>query len=533
MKCINKLLAVAMVLLSVASCGGGGGGGASVSGSGSTASGSTLASATFSTQVPGGATTMQSMQVIMLGGFGLTTDSKIASATPISDFFYGLLGIKTAIAANSSLNNLIYSLDTQGKLASLNLIESISSTDGSRSAVSLDLLSPGTNSLAPRLTGMLDTPKFILLAFKNLYKPAANGSIDRTQDANKCPILVLQKLDGKIYCLNLPPWCEDFSNCGDAHGNSSIQANGTGEIIYMQDENWHLYKVNLTDPTNISILKLTDRITDGAIQSLIVNAAGDAYVDIYTGVDFRNLQRIYKASGSTSTDFQTLPDQFLNCTLVGPASLGNENNFFFTDENNVLKKYTKQVNGSFVLSEAYRNSDWSTNPLNASNGRNCLKTIKVGNYAFQLPTFNTADNPTPNFVTEVLNPEVVRQTGAKTPRRITFPAVSKIYDMAACSNGFFVLARDNNDKDMIVKYAMPTPEETTISTGSQTEVLSASSNYTVSQFSVSSTCAVEIIGTNSISGSKVIASLGVDPANPTVKKTLSSGNTISKIIPMK
>lgn len=475
---------------------------------------------------------MQAMQVIMMGGFGVTTDSKIASATRISDFLYALFGIQSA-TASAQLNNLIYSLDTQGKLSSLNLIESIDSQTGGRSTVSLDLLSPGTNPLAPRLTGMLDTPKFILLAFKDLYKPAANGTIDRTSDANKCPVLVLQKSDGKIYCLNLPPWCEDFSNCGDAHGNSSIQANATGEIIYMQDEDWHLYKVNLTDPANISILKLTDRVTDGAIQSLIVNAAGDAYVDIYTGVAFQNLQRIYKASGTAASDFQTLPDAFLNCTLVGPATLSEEDSFYFTDESYVLKKYTKQVNGSFLRSVVYLNANWATNPLNASSGRNCLKTVKVGNYAFQLPTFNTTDNPTPNFVTEVLNPEVVQQTGAMAPRKITIAGVTKVYDMASCNTGFFVLAKDSADKDVIVKYAITTPGETTLSTGSQTVVLSAASNYAVSKFSVSSTCVVEFIGTHAMSGNTVIASLGADPANPGVKKTLASGNTISKLIPMK
>ena len=476
---------------------------------------------------------MQSMQVIMMGGFGVSTDSKIASATRLSDFLYGLFGIQTANAANSNLNNLIYSLDTQGKLSSLNLIESISSKDGARSTVSLDLLSAGTDSMAPRLTGMLDTPKFILLAFKNLYKPSANGSVDRTTDTNKCPILVLQKSDGKIYCLNLPPWCEDFSNCGDAHGNSSIQANGTGDIIYMQDENWHLYKVNLSDPSNIIILKLTDRTLDGPIQSLIVNKTGDAYVDISTGVDFHNLQRIYKAAGTSATDFQTLPDQFLNCTLNGPRSLKDDDNFYFTDESNVLKKYTKQGNGSFNRSEVYLNANWATNPLNASSGSNCLKTITVGNYAFQMPTFNTTDNPTPNFVTEVLNPEVVQQTGTKAPRKISFPTVAKIYEIAACNTGFFALTKDSADKDVIVKYAMPTPEETTLSTGVQTVVLSASSNYAVSQFSVSSACAVEFIGTHAVSGNKVIASIGADPANPTVKKTLSAGTSITKIIPMK
>ena len=531
MKFVGKLVfAIASILL--ISCGGGGDS-ASPGGSGGSTPTSAFASATYSSRVPGGEASMRAMQVMMMGGFGLSTDSKIASATRISDFLYGLFGIQTATAANSTLNNLIYTLDTQGKLSSLNLIESISGKDGSRSTVSLDLLSPGTDSLAPRLTGMLDTPKFILLAFKNLYKPATNGTIDRTVDANKCPILVLQKSDGAIYCLNLPPWCEDFSNCGDAHGNSSIQANGTGEIIYMQDNNWHLYKVNLTDPANISILKLTDRITDGAIQSLIVNKAGDAYVDIYAGVDFHDLQRIYKANGTTASDFQQLPDQFLNCTLTGPSQLAEDDNFYFTDESMVLKKYTKQVNGSFVRSVVFLNPTGNINPLDASKGRNCIKTIKVGNYTFQMPTFDTSDNPNPNFVTEVLNPEVVQQTGAKTPRKVSFSGVAKIYDMAACSTGFIVLAKDGAGKDMMVKYAMPTPEETTLSTGTQTVVLAPASNYAVSQFSVSKACGVEFIGTQTVTGDKVIASLGSDPVNPIVKKTLTTSNMISKIIPMK
>lgn len=513
-------------VLLVTACGGSGGSSAS-------SSGSSLTGATFSNQVTGGAATMQAMQLMMMGGFGISTDSKIASANSMSDFLYGLFGIRTAIAANVSLNNLIYTLDTQGKLSSLNLIESIDNKSGSRSTVSLDLLSPGTNSLAPRLTGMLDTKKFILLAFKNLYKPAADGTIDRTTSANMCPILVLQKSDGKIYCLNLPPWCEDFSNCGNAHGNSSIQANATGEIIYMQDENWHLYKVNLSDPANIVMVKLTDRNTDGAIQSLIVNTSGDAYVDIYTGVDFQDLQRIYKASGTSASDYQTLPDQFLNCTLTGPANLSDDDNFYFTDESNVLKKLTKQGNGSFTSSVYYLNANFQTNPLNASSGNNCLKIIKVGNYAFQMPTFNTANNPTPNFVTEVYNPEVVQQTGAKAPRKISFADVEKIYDIAACDKGFFVLGKNNADKDVIVKYAMPTPEETSLSSGVQTVMLSAASNYSVSKFSVGTNCGVEFIGTHAVTGSQVIASLNTDPANPTVKKVIDASSTISAVIPMK
>lgn len=513
-------------VLLVTACGGSGG---------SSASSSTneLSGATFSTQVPGGAATMQAMQLMMMGGFGISTDSNIASVNGIGDFLYGLLGIRTATAADSSLNNLIYTLDTQGKLSSLNLIESIDNKSGSRSTVSLDLLSPGTNSLAPRLTGMLDTKKFILLAFQNLYKPAADGTIDRTTKANICPILVLQKSDGKIYCLNLPPWCEDFSNCGNAHGNSSIQANATGEIIYMQDENWHLYKVNLSNPANINIVKLTDRTADGAIQSLIVNTSGDAYVDIYTGVDFHDLQRIYKATDTSASDYLTLSHQFLNCTLAGPASLLDDDNFYFTDESNVLKKLTKQGNGSFVSSVIYLNANSQSNPLNASSGNNCVKTVKVGNYAFQMPTFNTANNPTPNFVTEVYNPEVVQQTGAKEPRRIIFSDVEKIYDIAACGRGFFVLGKNNADKDVIVKYAMPTPDETTLSSGVQTVMLSASSNYNVSKFSVGTSCGVEFIGTHSVTGNQVIASLNSDPASPTVKKIISTSSKISAVIPMK
>jgi hypothetical protein len=150
-----------------------------------------------------------------------------------------------------------------------------------------------------------------------------------------------------------------------------------------------------------------------------------------------------------------------------------------------------------------------------------------------MPTFDTALNPTPNFVTEVLNPDVVQQTGTGAPRKITFQDVAKIYDIAACTTGFFAIAKDSNGKDVIVKYAIANPSETTLSNGIQTVVLSSASNYAVSQFSVSTGCAVEFIGTHATSGDKVIASLGADPTSPTVKKTLSTGTTISKIIPMK
>jgi hypothetical protein len=490
-----------------------------------------LTNATFLTQVPGGAVTMQSLNSIMIGGFGITADSKIATAPTLTDKLMLLLGIQPAMAA-PAINNMIYALDANEQLKTLNLIETIVSETGTRSTVSLDLLAAGTNSMAPRLTGMLNTPKYILLAYKNLYRPNLNGVVDRNNASTLCPILVLAKAAGGIHCLNLPPWCEDFSNCGNAHGNSSIQANGTGDIIYMQDENWHLYKVNLTDPSNIVILKLTDRTLDGAVQSLIVNSAGDAYVDIYTGVDFHDLQRIYKATATLNTDFQTLPDQFLNCTLTGPLPLLDDDNFYFRTSSNVLKKLVKQPDGSFVSSIIYSHTGGTPNPLDASRGVNCIKTITVGNYAFQMPTNNIADvYSTPNFVTEVLNPGLVQQSIGASPRTISFSDISKVMDIAACQSGFFVLGKDSADKDVIVKYAIANPSETTVSNGTPSIVLSASSNYSVTQLTVRSTCEVEFLGSNTVTGAKVIAALSNTASTPTVKRTYAA--SISKIISLK
>lgn len=521
MKDLMKIWACLFMCATLAACGGGGKVGVS-------GEADPLQSATFASQVPGGTATMQAAQVIVMGGFGLTADSKTVSVSPFSDLLYGLLGIKSATASNGALNHLVYALDKQGQLSSLNLIETINGLNGARSTVSLDLLSSGNQPLAPRLTGMLDTPKFILLAYKNLYKPNASGRVDRTDASTLCPILVLQKSDGKIYCLNLPPWCEDFSNCGNAHGNSSIQANATGDIIYMQDENWHLYKVNLTDPSKMVILKLTDRKTDGAIQSLIVNASGDAYVGISTGVDFQDLHRIYKAQGVAASDFQALPDPFLNCTLTGSAALKDEDNFYFTDESLVLKKLQKKADGAFASSVVYRNANWATNPLQATSGRNCVKTIQVGNYAFQMPTNTLPENPKPDFLTEILNPELALQTGTKAPRRISIQGVAKIRDVAACNQAFFVLASDAQGLDMLVKYAMANPLETSLSSGMQTVVLSGASQWSVEQFSVNASCDVEFTGLHAATGVRAIASISDKPQSPTVKKTVTS--RISKII---
>jgi len=489
-----------------------------------------LTNATFLTQVPGGAVTMQSLNSIMIGGFGITADSKIATAPTLTDKLMLLLGIQPAMAA-PAINNMIYALDASEQLKTLNLIETIVSETGTRSTVSLDLLAAGTNSMAPRLTGMLNTPKYILLAYKNLYRPNLNGVVDRNNASTLCPILVLAKAAGGIHCLNLPPWCEDFSNCVNAHGNSSIQANGTGDIIYMQDENWHLYKVNLTDPSNIVILKLTDRTLDGAVQSLIVNTAGDAFVNIDTGIAFANIHRVYKASGISKDDFQLLTDPFFNCMLIGPKELNDDNHFYYRNENNVLKKLSSQNDGSFIASTIYSHTGPSANPLAASSGTNCVKTTRVGNYAYQLPTYTLSDNPNPNFATEVLNPNLVRLAAGAAPQTIVFTQAAKIYDIASCNSGLIAFGKDGSGKDLILKYAITNPAENTSTTGSTSILLSTASNYEILQYSVNSTCEVDFVATNASSGAKVIASVSNIPSTPTLKKTI--GTTINKIISLK
>jgi hypothetical protein len=492
-----------------------------------------LNTATFSNQVPGGVSTMQSMQAMMMGGGGVTSNSISASIKPIGEFLLSLFGIKSALANGGSSNNMLYSLDSEGGVSSLNLIEYIEGESGDRKTVPLDLLLSADNNSTPRLMGMLNTPKFILLSYQNLYKPSQNGAIDKSIVENKCHILVLQKSDGKIFCLDLQPWCEDFSNCGNAHGNTSIQASASGDIIYMQDVHTDLYKINLVDPSNIIKVKLTDRMEDGPIQSLIVNAVGDAYVDIDTGVPFQNFHRIYKADGLSRMDYQSLPDQFLNCTFTGSRLHNDGNNFYFRDEGNVLKKYTKNNDGSFIRSDIYSNPNWNDNPLNASSGRNCIKSIGIGNYVFQLPTYNKNDNSEPNFVTEVLNPDLLYQSGSRSPRKITISGVDTIFDIVQCSNGFFVFAKNASGKDTIVKYSLSNPGEDTMSLGEQRIALAASSNYSVLQFSVGANCSVEIIGVSQISGNKVIASLSLDPDKPVIIKTLAAGDSISKIVPIR
>ncbi len=495
-----------------------------------TSSTNALKNATFLTQVPGGAVTMQSLNSIMLGGFGITADSQITASPSFADKLLALLGIQPAMAA-PAINNMIYALDASEHLKTLNLIETIISETGTRSTVSLDLLASGTNPMAPRLTGMLNTPKYILLAYKNLYRPNLIGVVDRNNASTLCPILVLAKAAGNIYCLSLPPWCEDFSNCGNAYGNSSIQANGTGDIIYMQDENWHLYKVNLTDPSNIVILKLTDRTLDGAVQSLIVNTAGDAYVNIDTGIAFANIHRVYKANGTTKDDFQLLTDHFFNCMLVGPKDLNDDNHFYYRNESNVLKKLTKQNNGDFVSSITYSHTGLSANPLNASSGINCVKTARVGNYAYQLPTYTISDNPNPNFATEVLNPDLVRLTAGAAPQKITFTDATTIYDIASCNSGVIAFGKDSSGKDLILKYTLANPAENTSTNGTTSILLSTASNYEVLQYTVRSTCEVDFVATNTSTGAKVIAAVSNIPSTPTLKKTIDA--TISKIISLK
>jgi len=405
---------------------------------------------------------MASTQAILVAGSAISPNSVLAWDWHIKRFFLTVfLGVRDAYAATADTSN-IFLLSASNEIYALDLIQSIDPNTGVRTTVPRAKMNDGTSGfLVPKVNGIFDAKNFVLMAYDDLFMPNASGVIDRNDASTLCPILALRKSDGANYCIAIKPWCKDFSNCAKSHGNTSIQANDDGTFIFIQDEANSIFRVNLKDPRRIQINKVVDVVKEGFTQSLIVNASGDAYLDIATpGVDFKNVMKIYRVDGtqqmlSTSQiaaesdgGYGVLSARFANCPFHGTLRGTNQDNFFFADESFVLKKLSKQNNGVFVESVLYGSGlNWSLNLMKISDGGNCYRMVAVGDYVYSIANLDQKKS----YVTEVLNPSLSDVNGAKLPRRLDFGVLTTfLIDIVGYSDGFVVLGKDN----VLIRYTI-------------------------------------------------------------------------------
>ena len=492
-------ISLCLTVLFLTGCGGGG---SSTSINDSTSN--AAENVTFSNQISP-AVSFNTLKAIAVTSIDQPVDQKVS----LGSFFerlYAMVGIRSAFAAEvpTPINALFY-LDASSNFNRIDYLQVIDPATGGRKSITDATLKSIEGSFAPSITGVLTTPRFILQSVKNLYKPDAAGKIDRNNSSTLCPILAIERTTGKVSCINVKPWCEAFVNCGNTFGNTSIQSNGTGSIVYLQDVDHNLIKLDLTNFPDIVTTQLTTVETEGFIQSLVVNKDGDAYVNIDTRVPFQNIFRIYKISGGFTSLNNTNLFNFVNCPFSGPSTLNDinnrpdANNYYFADDRNQYWKISKDANGDFADPQQLVNSF----QMSISSGNNCTNLVKDGSYAHSIPD----PQWNKNFVVELAYPNIIQ--GNKTPWKIDFSSqLVRIVDLHSYAGHLIIWGKDAQDKDILVKYTKANG-----ATGAMSTFFNAASPDKVLSLTVSSTGEVIAVLQQTSTGDKRLASLNTSILN--------------------
>ena len=485
------------VLTLVASCGGSGS-------STGTSSGSSIANVTFATSLPN-SVSLNSVKALAVTSIDQPADQRVTFRSFL-DRVYASIGIRSAHATTASINGFFY-LSGSSEFNRIDLLQVVDPTTGVRTSITDAALKASSSSLVPSITGFFTTPLFVIQSVKNLYKPNAAGRIDRDDSSTRCPLLAIERSTGKVACINVTPWCEELSNCGHTFGNTSIQTNGAGSLVYVQDKDQNLIRIDLSNIDSVSTTQLTDAATDGRLQSLVVNNDGDAYVNIDTGVAFQNVYRIYKRTGGTYSLNNTGLFNFVNCPFSGPASLTDSsgsndgNNFYFADENNKYWKVSKSSGAANGFTPPTQLSNGFT--LALSGGNNCSALVKDGSYAHSVP--EASQNP--NFVAELAYPDIVQAN--RTPWKIDFSSqLTRIVDLHSYSGYLIVWGKDAQGKDVLVKYTKANG-----ATGAMSTFFNAASGYTIQKLTVNSLGELTAAVTEASTGGTYLAAIGTGALN--------------------
>jgi hypothetical protein len=446
---MKSYLVVALLVLPLFGCGGGGVGASAVD-SGNTAlvPVNAIDHITFANRVSQGASLDQA-RAIVVTSIDQQVDQKIAFSN-LLDRVVAMMGIRPAHAKSVSTSiNGLYFLDAGAALHRVDFLESLHPVSGSRSPISDAALKAAPDHWVPSVRGVFTTPLFVLQSVSNLYKPNKEGAINRDDVSTRCPVLAIERSTGKMACISVEPWCEKFTNCGNTFGNTSIQSNGRGEIVYLQDVHHNLIKLDMSSFPAIVLTQLTDGEKDGFIQSLVVNKDGDAYVNIDTRVEYQNLFRIYKNTGGYESLTHSGIFKFVNCPFSGPDDPKDANhhqdanNFYFADESNRYWKVSKDGKGGFG-SPAQLKPGFQ---LEISSGNNCASLVKDDQYVHSIPDPQWRKS----FVTELTSPIIFQ--GNDTPRKIDFSGqLNRIVGLHSYTGFLVVWGKDAQEHDILVKY---------------------------------------------------------------------------------
>jgi hypothetical protein len=457
-KKIQIIFIVAFITV-LSACGGGGGGGSAGS---------------VSSQSASDSMSLSGADALMVAPTGLATSQLTKLKTILQDTVYAVLGIKKVIAQSTSTTNQVYAIDPNGNITPSNVADLISGVSNN----------PATVNFA------LDSPKYIIFGYNNLYQPRAGGT------RKQCVLVGVRKTDGKFACISASPRCDSSNTCNVSAYGSQIKTDPSGNMLFVVLGDGGLEKVDLTDPANPIETSIFTHNNLGDASFPIVNANGDVFTSINLGSTQTLTRRVYMASGG----FYEIPDSSnlndISCAFVGGAN--NSSNFFFiqpksADDKVYYNKLTRNNDGTFTSTTLFNQ------PLTGNNASvlaaGCSTVVSNGNRMFGINWFNP-QNPTAPSNSLLIEYPSSGSNVTKYNLDASFPVTK---DLQSHDDGLVIMGTNLSGTTSGI-------QRFDLATNTLTTVLQAGS-YLINAMTVSSNGDIKFTGTRVSDGANVIATL--------------------------
>jgi len=481
------------VSLLLTGCGGGGGAGVDPNNSAVSADSTTMS--------------LENVSQLMVAPAGLTADSVAFNKSNLIKALYAALGISDAQAI-STVSNQVYTIGPKGEISTSNVADIIV---GKSKA---DIITG--NSTSASSNWVMRTPKFIIISYKDLFKPSQDG-----KSSQQCNLVGIRISDGLLSCININPRCDSVNACDITNFLSQIKVDLSGEVFFMVAGDGGLYKVDLANPLTPSVSTIFTSKEVGNAQNPVVNSNGDVFVSINMAGSATNVQtRIYSSSGKITyiadplSPDRELNDQQINCAFTGsnphPASFY----YLSIEKNNPIP-----ANARATLYEML------------SNGDGTFKKVKINSSPLAPEEPLTLGYT--NCAAVVSQPERAFAIGYKIQGNIP----NRLYELSNLTNEPKIYTL-NNDFDSVVAMKGCATGLTILGinsahTSNGIDRFNGSSSvvtnvlpigqYSIESMTISNNCTITFIGKRLASKQNIIGT--ISPTNVLVLNALSSGPT--------
>lgn len=356
------------------------------------------------------------------------------------------------------------------------------------SSVEMTVAQSNNNKIRP--LKIFNTKKYLIVNFDRwAAKRLAHGDLI-------CSLVMMRKTDGAMFCADSELHCDQrWEKCDD----DTVQTDASGDIIYTL-QNGTVQKLDMRDPSNLSVSMVFQNGSEGWVSELAVNASGDALIAFSTNNGQRYMRAYNKQGGLNNLGYGW---NFRTCLVAGQDA--DEDKFFYVDTGAGAVVQVDKSGSKFTQSVYY--SYWAQNK--SMGGFDCKagssSIARVKNHIYVRSTMF-------GILVDLINPN-------RVPKEISLPQITDLKKLKGA--GTEVLLEGNNNKGDSVLLSFD-------SVGASFVTLVPAGEYVISAMGISSNGTVSFSGQRFSDGARVVAEIA--PGSKEIRITSMDFGQVSQII---